>query len=125
MSIVDPMALARAATKRLKASRKKRRQKARAAKPSAFKRISSEDFYLTPEWRGLRYQALLKNDGRCELCGRCKHDGVMLHVDHIRPRSKFPKLALALENLQVLCEDCNVGKSNVDDSDWRRLDLWD
>jgi 5-methylcytosine-specific restriction endonuclease McrA len=42
-----------------------------------------------------------------------------MHVDHIKPRSLFPLLAADPENLQVLCEDCNVGKSNVDTTDWR------
>jgi 5-methylcytosine-specific restriction endonuclease McrA len=40
-------------------------------------------------------------------------------VDHIKPRSTHPKLALAFDNLQLLCEDCNIGKSNKCDIDWR------
>jgi 5-methylcytosine-specific restriction endonuclease McrA len=28
-------------------------------------------------------------------------------------------LELTLSNLQVLCEDCNLGKSNTDATDWR------
>lgn len=24
------------------------------------------------------------------------------------------------DNLQVLCEDCNIGKSNTDSIDWRK-----
>lgn len=59
------------------------------------------DFYASREWRALRYQALALSDGRCELCGRSKHDGIVLHVDHVRPRSKAPELALTAENLQV------------------------
>lgn len=46
-------------------------------------------------------------------------DGVKLHVDHIKPKSLFLHLAYDLNNLQVLCEDCNMGKSNKDDTDWR------
>ena len=41
-----------------------------------------------------------------------KHDGAKMHVDHIKPRSKYPRLELDFDNLQVLCEDCNLGKSN-------------
>lgn len=81
---------------------------------------SSKDFYISREWRAIRYQALKANDGRCELCGASKHDGTMLHVDHILPRSKFPKLELEPTNLQILCEDCNLGKSNKDQTDWRK-----
>jgi len=42
-----------------------------------------------------------------------------IHVDHIKPRSKFPELELVFDNLQVLCDDCNIGKSNVDSTDFR------
>ena len=42
----------------------------------------------------------------------------MVHVDHIKPRSKYPKLALVKSNLQVMCEDCNLGKVNTDTIDW-------
>ena len=41
-------------------------------------------------------------------------------MDHIKPVSKFPKLRLAESNLQVLCEDCNMGKSAWDETDWRK-----
>ena len=79
-----------------------------------------QDFYLTREWRELRYEVLRRNDGRCELCGRSKHDGIVLHVDHIKPRSKYPKLQMDVKNLQILCADCNIGKSNKDDTDWQQ-----
>lgn len=78
-----------------------------------------DEFYESKEWRHFRYQALKESDGRCKLCGRSSKDKVTLHVDHIKPRSLFPKLALDPGNLQVLCEDCNMGKSNKDDTDWR------
>jgi|TARA_Y100000310_G_C20678911_1_gene814720 hypothetical protein len=83
-------------------------------------RTPSETFYNSDRWKQLRYQTLLKNDGQCELCGRGKHDGVVLHVDHIKPRSKHPDLEWAASNLQVLCGQCNIGKSNLDDRDWRK-----
>lgn len=83
-------------------------------------REPSADFYASDAWRVARFSALRENDGCCELCGRSKRKhGVVLHVDHIRPRSKFPALALDKSNLQILCEDCNMGKGNSDDTDWR------
>lgn len=82
-------------------------------------------FYATDEWRALRFKVLAANDGRCELCGADKHDGVKLHVDHIEPRSKRPDLELNINNLQILCEDCNLGKSNRDNTDWRKQDAGD
>ena len=80
-----------------------------------------KDFYETKEWRRVRLDALAKNDGRCCLCGRSKVvHGVVLHVDHIKPRSKYPELELDPDNLMVLCEDCNLGKSNRYETDWRK-----
>ena len=43
-----------------------------------------------------------------------------MHVDHIKPRSTHPHLSLDESNLQVLCDDCNVGKSNRYEDDWRK-----
>jgi hypothetical protein len=78
------------------------------------------DFYASREWRDLRFRALKRSNGCCTLCGRSPREhGIVLHVDHIKPRSRFPDLELRLSNLQVLCEDCNLGKSNRDDTDWR------
>ena len=51
------------------------------------------------------------------LCAKTK--GVM-HVDHIKPRSKFPDLELEFDNLQILCKACNLGKSNKDQTDFRQ-----
>ncbi len=59
---------------------------------------------------GLRYQ-VLKRDRRCRLCGAGPDDSV-LHVDHIIPRSRGG--SNDLDNLQVLCQVCNLGKSNTD-----------
>jgi 5-methylcytosine-specific restriction endonuclease McrA len=77
---------------------------------------TSKDFYQSQEWREVRYEALVRNGRRCLACG-CSDK--QLHVDHIRPRSKYPHLALSINNLQVLCVDCNLGKSNKDKTDWR------
>lgn len=81
--------------------------------------ILSKSFYQSKEWRALRYTVLCESNGKCELCGRSRKDGIILHVDHIFPRSTHWKIALNKGNLQVLCEDCNLGKSNNDCTDWR------
>lgn len=84
--------------------------------------IASDEFLRTPAWGRVRYDALLANDGRCECCGRGKHDGVRLNVDHVKPRKAYPQLALDVRNLQVLCggtAGCNAGKGNRDATDWR------
>jgi len=82
--------------------------------------LSPREFYACDEWRYVRYEALLLNDGRCECCGRGKHQGIILHVDHIKPRSRYPALQLRVDNLQVLCIDCNMGKQAWDETDWRK-----
>lgn len=81
---------------------------------------TDDKFYSSQAWRELRYIALSNAGGCCQLCGARASDGVQIHVDHIKPRSKFPKLEMDLDNLQILCSDCNRGKSNFDDENWRQ-----
>lgn len=91
---------------------------ARAAMRS--KPINGDEFYASPQWREVRYMILRLSEGKCNCCGKNPHaHSIILHVDHIKPRSTYPKLALRLDNLQVLCEDCNMGKSNTDETDFR------
>lgn len=77
-------------------------------------------FYLSKDWRYVRYEALKRSRGVCELCGTAPTPGKPLHVDHIKPRSKYPELEFEISNLQILCDDCNLGKGNRDEIDWRR-----
>lgn len=79
----------------------------------------SDPFLQSREWLDLRFKVLKKHNGACQLCGARGSATSPLQVDHIKPRSKFPHLALTESNLQVLCRDCNVGKSNKDETDWR------
>lgn len=44
---------------------------------------------------------------------------VRLVVDHIRPLGTHWHLRLEAENLQVLCDDCNMGKGGVHIEDFR------
>jgi 5-methylcytosine-specific restriction endonuclease McrA len=80
----------------------------------------SVGFYASDEWRRVRYDALKLHGGRCQCCGAAPTRDAPLHVDHIKPRSRFPELELALDNLQVLCAACNLGKGARDQTDWRR-----
>lgn len=73
-------------------------------------------FYASFEWRQARYSILKKSAGCCMLCNR---SDLPLHVDHIKPLRKHWSLRLRLDNLQVLCEECNHGKGNWDETDWR------
>ena len=103
-----------------KAKNKKPPKKPRHKKKSNKKIKKVKDpFYSSHEWAKVRYQALKISNGKCQLCGRGIEDGVTLHVDHIKPKSKYPHLSLNINNLQVLCSACNWGKYNRDETDWR------
>ena len=78
--------------------------------------MKSSEFYRTREWIEARYKTFVKYGKVCQCCGAVN---TVLHVDHIKPRSKYPELELSVDNLQVLCEACNIGKSNKDVTDWR------
>jgi HNH endonuclease/Homing endonuclease associated repeat len=60
----------------------------------------------------LRYKVLQRDRFLCKICGRspAKDLGVELHIDHIIPWSKGGQNIL--ENLRVLCFDCNLGKGD-------------
>lgn len=84
---------------------------------------SEVGFYSTPEWRELRVEVLEIYGCSCMMCGQSPKDhGVVIHVDHIKPVSRHPQLALTFSNMQILCADCNIGKSNHYSTDWRPED---
>ena len=70
-------------------------------------------FYGSPEWRLLREQIIAEQGRLCRQCGQHIIRDFDLTVDHIRPRSKFPELALDKSNLQILCRQCNSSKGNT------------
>ncbi len=79
-----------------------------------------DDFLFAYEWRRLRMEVIKERGTRCECCGHSPSDGVtVLNVDHIKPRKLHPELALDKANLQILCDACNHGKGNWDQTDWR------
>jgi 5-methylcytosine-specific restriction endonuclease McrA len=83
---------------------------------------SADEFYRSSDWRRLRFDMLERNRGRygvltCECC--LATTARQWHVDHVRPRSSHPELALEPANLQVLCQDCNVGKGIRQPIHWR------
>ena len=62
---------------------------------------------MTPS---LRHDILERDGFRCQHCGATAADGAKLHVDHIIPVAKGGKTEPS--NLQTLCEECNLGKSD-------------
>lgn len=58
----------------------------------------------------LRYDVMARDGFRCVICGATAQSGAKLHVDHIVPVSRGGKTEM--DNLQTLCERCNLGKGN-------------
>lgn len=81
--------------------------------------VTSNSFLSTFEWKALRMQALTLHGAKCQCCGATPSSGAVMNVDHVKPRKFYPELALKLDNLQILCGDCNHGKGNWDETDWR------
>jgi 5-methylcytosine-specific restriction endonuclease McrA len=61
----------------------------------------------------LRFRVMKRDNFSCRACGAspARETGITLHVDHIKAWSLGGETEE--ENLQTLCEPCNLGKSNV------------
>ncbi len=57
----------------------------------------------------VRYEVFTRDGHRCRVCGNTS-EVEPLHVDHIVPISKGGRSDL--DNLQTLCQSCNLGKSD-------------
>lgn len=97
----------------------------RKAKREAIKREKHKAFYRSWEWKKLRLVALQKHGRRCQCCGATPDDTtvqgtqVRLVVDHVKPISRAWDRRLDLNNLQVLCDECNMGKGSWSNADFR------
>ncbi len=73
-------------------------------------------FLRSSEWKALRAMVLARYGAICMACGQDS----LIQVDHIKPKSTHPHLALDESNLQVLCWPCNKLKwANGDETDYR------
>ncbi len=70
-------------------------------------RIKAERSIMTDS---KRYEIMKRDNFKCKICGSSANDGVKLHVDHIYPVSRGGKSTN--DNLQTLCDRCNMGKSD-------------
>ncbi|MFW5853547.1 MAG: homing endonuclease associated repeat-containing protein [Patescibacteria group bacterium] len=61
---------------------------------------------------GVRLEVLNRDNFKCRFCGKSPaiNFGTELHIDHVVPFSKGGKSVA--ENLQTLCKECNLGKSD-------------
>lgn len=102
-------------------------QKAKhGSKPVKAPSVASKgEFYKSWEWRTLRMEAIKQHGRSCQCCGAtpgmfdAAGQPVRICVDHIKPISKHWNLRLQLTNLQILCDECNQGKGNWDETDYR------
>jgi hypothetical protein len=73
-------------------------------------------FYLTNQWLYLKKEVHKLYKCGCMKCGKTEGE---THVDHILPRSLHPELQYNIHNLQILCKNCNMKKSNKNNTDYR------
>lgn len=108
-------------TRELDRTQKNYQAAVKAAQPKAHKPKGKDKFYSSWEWKQVRFEAIKINGNRCQCCGWQPNDTKFgwLVVDHIKPRRKYPHLELDVSNLQVLCNACNQGKSNIYTDDFR------
>jgi len=61
-----------------------------------------------------RFVVMQRDNFKCSICGNtpASNPEVRLHVDHIIPWSKDGETVM--KNLQTLCQNCNLGKSDLD-----------
>ncbi len=76
--------------------------------------------YYNVEYRKKRHEVFLRDGEMCGRCGAVPKVGVYLTIDHIKPVSKYPELFLDIDNMQVLCNECNQEKSNKHETDYRK-----
>jgi hypothetical protein len=75
-------------------------------------------FYASWEWKQLSYDVKQERGRTCECCG-AKPPHVRIITDHIKPIRHYWHLRFDRSNLQVLCDDCNMGKGSRDETDFR------
>ena len=75
-------------------------------------RLKYKGLYEETKKHSLRFKILARDKFTCQYCGKSPQEGIILHVDHIKPRSKGGKDTK--ENLLTSCENCNLGKSTKD-----------
>lgn len=94
-------------------------QKEPSAADSTTKNKTERKYSIEPEIRrtrtiplSIRIKVLARDKFKCVYCGRSPaiNAGTLLHIDHIVPFSLGG--TNTLDNLQTLCEECNLGKSN-------------
>ena len=79
-----------------------------ASRPGTVEQLSLKISLRSPLPPKKRWEVLERDKRRCVVCGVAAADGATLHVDHIV--SVYNGGDNEMENLQTLCEQCNLGK---------------
>lgn len=98
--------------------------------------LREQDFQIPgvpgPEVSGIAYESGMRGgSGRViydevmegrerDLCPMCQHSEVY-ELDHVMPKTAFPALCVAPDNLVGICEFCNSKKSNMTSADARKV----
>jgi 5-methylcytosine-specific restriction endonuclease McrA len=72
--------------------------------------LEERQFKREPIRPSVRFQVLKRDGYACQICGATAADGAKLEIDHIFPVGRGGQNDE--ENLQVLCRNCNIGKSD-------------
>lgn len=78
---------------------------------NVYKHLYGKSFYTSYKWLYVK-DIILKTHPH--ICVICKATKVNFHVDHIKPKSKYPELAYTLSNLRILCAGCNLEKGDTE-----------
>ena len=70
-----------------------------------------EAFRNSDEGRAWKKQKLAECNSRCPECNKIINDNNS-NIDHKHPRRHYPWLAWDVNNLWILCRDCNQNKSD-------------
>src|SRR5690554_3471582 len=114
------------------------RQLSKQPKPRvlvANEEVWTSDYVGAPEsertryerWRHAEIKAGLQVEtgGRCAYCESNIEDVSYPHVEHIRPKSRFPELAHHWSNLTSACAQCNTAKGDYFDEEWPVLNPYE
>lgn len=62
-----------------------------------------DPFYLSYAWKRVRLYVLLRDNYRCQVCGKRWANT----VHHLKPRLEHRELALCADNLEAVCGVCH------------------
>ena len=79
---------------------------------------TDSDFMRSEEWFVLKAKTIAKYGCTCMKCKKTIQSWMQINVDHVKPRKYYPSLQNDINNLQILCSNCNKEKGNKD-NDYR------